>query len=277
MKKVAVYIRVSNHDNAAASMQKQEQKIRQYCEKKGYTVGEARCVVGDPKTSYPMLLALLNSAKEKGIDTVVMPSTKNITGSARDIEMINSVFQQSGVGIETLDGSHQAFGSQNLVANFLAVAEAEEKEYRLLGYDNTAEGMTVNEAEAEVIRYIFDKFLKYTENPPADLVQAVIEDYESQGANLTYEEAASKVSMQSIIELITAEVREQWPDQYRSMNNKQAYNSMTYTGRYNNLPQVDAVEASSEPIINRDMWDAVQTKLSENQSADGQQMTDITM
>ena len=127
MKKVAVYIRVSNHDNSAATMQKQEQRIRQYCEKSGYTVGEARCVVADPKTAYPMLLALLNGAKEKGIDTIIMPSTKNVTGSARDIEMINSVFQKSGVAIETLDDSHQAFGSQNLVANFLAAAEAEEE------------------------------------------------------------------------------------------------------------------------------------------------------
>ena len=123
MKTVAVYIRVSNHSNAEASMQKQEQIVREYCDQNGYTVGEARRVIGDPKTAYPMLLALLNSAKEKGIDIVVMPSTKNITGSARDIEMINSVFQQSGVGIETLDGSHQAFGSQDLVASFLAAAD----------------------------------------------------------------------------------------------------------------------------------------------------------
>ena len=76
MKTVAVYIRVSNHSYAEASMQKQEQIVREYCDQNGYTVGEARCVIGDPKTAYPMLLALLNSTKEKGIDTVVMPSTK---------------------------------------------------------------------------------------------------------------------------------------------------------------------------------------------------------
>lgn len=277
MKKVAVYIRVSNHSNAEASMQKQEQKVREYCNQNGYTVGEARCVVGDPKTAYPMLLALLNGAKEKGIDTVVMPSTKNVTGRVQDIEMLNSAFQKSGLAIETLDGSHHALGSQNLVANFLAAAEAEEGEFQHFGYDNTAAGMAINEAEAEVVRYVFGKFQEYTENPPADLVQAVIDDYKSRGADLTNEDAVSKVPMQSIIELISAEVREQWPEQYKSLIEKQAHNSMISAGRINNYPNVGTVAINAEPIINRDMWDAVQSKLAEDQSADGQQMTDISM
>lgn len=276
MKKVAVYIRVSNHRNAEASMQKQEQKVREYCNQNGYTVGEARCVVGDPKTAYPMLLALLNDAKEKGIDTVVMPSTKNVTGRVQDIEMLNSVFQQSGVAIETLDGSHHAFASQNMGASFLAAAVAEE-EAQHFGYDNTAEGMAINEAEAEVVRYVFGKFQEYTENPPADLVQAVIDDYKCHGADITYEDAVSKVPMQSIVELISAEVREQWPEQYKSLIEKQAHNSMISAGRINNYPNVGTVDMNAEPIINRDMWAAVQDKLAEDQSADGQQMADITM
>lgn len=126
MKKVAAYIRVSNHDNAEASMRKQEQEVQKYCNQNGYTVDIAQCVVGDPKAAYPQLLSLLNSAKEKNIDTVVMPSTKNVTGSVKNIEMINSVFQQSGVTIETLDGSHHAFTSPNMVARYILATEIEE-------------------------------------------------------------------------------------------------------------------------------------------------------
>ena len=270
MKNVAIFIRESNHTDAEKSAQAQDSKVREYCEKHGYEVRDSKVVIGDTRTAYPELLDVLGTAKEKGIDTVVMASTNRVILKPEEGKLVQSALQESGVTIEAMDGSHM--GLSHLVADFLAAVEREEDErWQEFGYDDTDEGYTVNEAEAQVVQYIFQRFNAYCDDPPADMVQSVMADYKSCGAAITYEEAASKVPMTSIIERIKAEVKEQWPEQFKSMVEKQMHNSMISARRFSNPRKAEVVTEGTEPVISREEWDKVQSKLAEAQT-DGQEM-----
>ena len=72
MKKVATYMRVSNHSASKESLRKQTSEVNEYCANKGYNVEDTVSVVGDRELGYEMLMKMLSGAKEKGIDTVIM-------------------------------------------------------------------------------------------------------------------------------------------------------------------------------------------------------------
>ena len=270
MKNVAIFIRESNHTDAETSAKAQDIRVREYCEKHGYQVCDSKVVIGDTQTAFPELLDVLRFAKEKGIDTVVMTSTKRVVLKPEEGKLVQAALQESGVTIEAMDGSH--VGLSNLVADFLAAVEREEDErWQEFGYDDTDEGYTVNEAEAQVTQYIFQRFNAYCDDPPADMVQSVMADYESHGAVITYEEAATKVPMTSIIERIKAEIREQWPEQFKSMVEKQLHNNMISAEKFGTVRKTETVAENVGPVISREEWDAVQSKLAEAH-ADGQEM-----
>lgn len=129
MKKVATYVRVSNHSNAENAARNQSMKVKDFCAAKGYTVEESTAVIGDRKMAYEQLMKLLNSVREKGIDTIVMASTNRIAGTVDEMTEIAKVFKEAGVAIEAMDGSHEAsFDSVMLFADFLAKADAQAEE-----------------------------------------------------------------------------------------------------------------------------------------------------
>lgn len=113
MKKVASYVRESNHRNADLGVQNQAQKVKDFCEAKGYEICDSASVVGDRKTGTPVLMELLKSAKEKEIETVVMVSTNRIVGTVEELTEIKKAFDDSGVAIEAIDGSHLAEMNMN--------------------------------------------------------------------------------------------------------------------------------------------------------------------
>ena len=142
MKKVATYVRVSNHSNSQEAMFRQKEKISEYCKAQGYAIEDYMDVIGDRMMGYPMLMKLINSAKEKGIDRIVMASTNRIVGSIDELNDIQAAFTEAGISIETLDGSHQAVSAKELIATFLARAgdewdaELDEENTELVfGYD----------------------------------------------------------------------------------------------------------------------------------------------
>lgn len=122
MKKVATYVRVSNHSNSQEAMFRQKEKVNEYCKAQGYEIDDFMDVVGDRRMGYPMLMKLINSAKEKGIDRIVMASTNRIVGSIDELNDIQAAFAEAGICIETLDGSHQAVNAKELISTFLARA-----------------------------------------------------------------------------------------------------------------------------------------------------------
>lgn len=106
MKKVATFIRESNHPNADIGVSIQREKLAEYCKSKEYEVTVSETVVGDRKTASPVLLKLLKTAKENGCEKLVMSSTNRVVGTVDDLEEIAKEFAKSGVDLESLDGSH---------------------------------------------------------------------------------------------------------------------------------------------------------------------------
>lgn len=127
MEKVATYVRVSNHSNSEQAVCNQVKRIRDYCEEKGYNVCDSASVIGDRKIAFQMLRKLLDSAKDNGIEKIVMASTNRIVGTVDELAEIKKAFVESGVEIETLDGSYEhGLCESNLVSSFLAKAAEEE-------------------------------------------------------------------------------------------------------------------------------------------------------
>lgn len=63
---------------------------------------------------------------------------------------------------------------------------------------------SVNEKEAANVRYIFEKFAEYNENPPQALIDRAKEEAEADNINLTQEELRDKART-----MVTAYIAEQ--------------------------------------------------------------------
>lgn len=278
MKKVATYVRVSDHSNAENAKRNQAQRLKDYCEKNGYEICETAAVVGDRVVAYPTLMSLLKSAKDNGIETIVMASTNRIVGTVSEMEEVAKVFHESGVKLETLDGSHDmALEPMGLISSFLVAAEleaaenAEEDRELVFGYDLTENGLVVNEDEAEVVKYIFTRRLELATDPPAELIQEVIDDYAKYGEILPPDVAKQKISEARINALIESEVKEKWPNEYESMIRKQQHNKNLMLKKMATPSDHSTITSSeSEPIVSREVWEAAQAKLAEGQDDDGQ-------
>ena len=60
-----------------------------------------------------------------------------------------------------------------------------------LGYD---ENGAIIENEAAVVKYVYNKIIDYTRNPPADMVEEKIAIAKENGEEITYEEATKLVT-----------------------------------------------------------------------------------
>ena len=127
MEKVAIYVRESNHPNAQDTIRKQERKVTDYCMTKGYSVCDTASIIGDRKEGFPVLMKLLQNAKSKGIDKIVMASTNRVVGNINEISVINEAFGSSEVILETMDGSHNALTSPELIEKFLISMSEDDK------------------------------------------------------------------------------------------------------------------------------------------------------
>ena len=78
----------------------------------------------------------------------------------------------------------------------------------IYGYEKRDGKLVPNKTESEIVKYIFEKTNEYCDNPPEELVRAVIEEYENRGEVITYEEAKEKVPFDAILHRITEEVNE---------------------------------------------------------------------
>lgn len=269
MKNVMVYVRESNHAGAEEAAGKQAQLVREFCEKNGYSVCDKKQIVGSRQTAMPEFLELLETAKQRGIDTIVMTTTNRIMGTVKDMDVIQKAIQESGVAIETLDGSHDVRYSSDMVRYFLAMAAAEEdQETQMFGYDINDGEATVNKGEAEVVRYMFRKMQEYSKNPPVELVQSVVDDYRSRGVEISIQEATEKVPMYQIVKLIEAEVKQQWPEHYESLILKQAHNEAIKGASIAPKETGKAHTSVAAPVIDREAWGQVQQKLAENSGFD---------
>ena len=275
MEKVATFVRVSAHSNAENAARNQAKKLRDFCEANGYQVCDSATVIGDRNMASPMLMDLLKSAKDKGFTKIVMASTNRVVGTVEELEEIKKAFDESGLTIETLDGSFEnGMNVKMLVGAFIAHADREmddEDEEQVFGYDRTGNGLAVNESEAEVVKYIFARRLELATNPPAELIQEVIDEYMRFGEILTVEEAKARIPEHKITKLIEDEVAEKWPTEYKCMIEKQNHNRAIYCRKMvSDFDPSSVTESSCQPIVDREMWEKVQARLAEEQNGSGQ-------
>lgn len=114
------------------------------------------------------------------------------------------------------------------------------------GYDLVNEELVINEAEAKIIRYTFTKQREYTDNPPEELVQNVIERYKDRGKKITYEDAKLEVSYSEILYYITKEVNNN-PEFAETLKK---YKPEPLRGEL-----VETSNITSNPIISKEDWE----------------------
>lgn len=253
MKKVATFVRVSNFDTAPIASYNQKKKLQDYCESKGYEVVDHADVIGDKKLGFPMLMKLLQNAKTNGVEKIVMQSTNRVTGTLDEVGQLAKLFYESGVGLETLDGSHDVVTNPTkLVEAYLGSVESEDvygdtDEELVFGYDRMDEGLVVNESEMEVVKYCFAR--------------------QSYFGNLNH-----SMTLDEITSMIESEVKEKWPIEYESLINKSRHNALVQTRKHVNASNVtESTPSTSEPIISREQWAEVQEKIAENQEDSGEE------
>lgn len=253
MKKVATYVRVSNHDNAERAAHNQKKKLDEYCASKGYEVVEHVDVIGDRRFCFPMLMKLLQNAKTSGVEKIVMQSTNRVAGTLDEVVELAKLFYESGVGLETLDGSHDVvINPAKLIEAYLGSVESEDvyadtDEELVFGYDRTDEGLVVNESEMEVVKYCFAR--------------------QSYFWHLNY-----SMSPDEITSMIESEVKEKWPVEYEALINKTRHNAIVQGRRYaNGGNATESTPSTSEPLISREQWAEVQEKIAESQEDSGEE------
>lgn len=253
MKKVATFVRVSNFDTAPIAAYNQKKKLQDYCESKGYEVVDHADVIGDKKLGFPMLMKLLQNAKTNGVEKIVMQSTNRVTGTLDEVGQLAKLFYESGVGLETLDGSHDVvINPAKLIEAYLGSVESEDvyadtDEELVFGYDRTDEDLVVNESEMEVVKYCFAR--------------------QSYFWNLNH-----SMTLDEITSMIESEVKEKWPVEYESLINKTRHNALVQARKHANSGNVtESTPSTSEPIISREQWAEVQEKIAESQEDSGEE------
>lgn len=79
----------------------------------------------------------------------------------------------------------------------------------LFGYDLKDGVLAVNREESKVVKWIYERYLSYSENPPAELVEAALKrakEYETPVKNISIEEAKNLVSGTQVKEYIAHEL-----------------------------------------------------------------------
>ena len=122
------------------------------------------------------------------------------------------------------------------------------------------ENGAIKENEAAVVRFVFEKHNEYCDNPPADMVEAKIEAAKENGEEITYEEAAKRVTEYEIGCRIWDEIRAnpEYAAAIKEYNKRIGYNSdpNTFIGKLRSTPPV-----ACEPIISQEKWDKAQAAL----------------
>lgn len=196
VKRVAIYARVSTTEQAEEgySIDEQERLLTEWCNRNGYIVHEVyadRGISGKSIKNRPALVQLLDDAKNKKFDVVLVWKTNRLARNILDLLKIVEVFEHSYISFrsytesletETSSGKLQ-FHMMAAIAEFERntisenvkmgmLARAREGKWnggRVLGYDledvsNQGEKrkhtrLVINEKEAKTVRRIFELYI----------------------------------------------------------------------------------------------------------------------
>ena len=134
MNKVAIYVRQSNHSNAAEALEKQKAEVAEYCASKGFEVCDTVGGIGDRLQGFAQFIRMIKNAKEKGVDKIVMKSTNRLVATKEEYTQLKRELAQEGIDLDNLgieiiamDGTHNALQS-SVVADFILNANADEND-----------------------------------------------------------------------------------------------------------------------------------------------------
>ena len=132
MNKVAIYVRQSNHSNAAEALEKQKAEVTEYCSSKGFEVCDTVGGIGDRLQGFAQFIDMIKKAKEKGFDKIVMKSTNRLVATTEEYAQLKEELAKEGIDLDNLgieiiamDGTHNALQS-SVLADFILNANAEE-------------------------------------------------------------------------------------------------------------------------------------------------------
>lgn len=130
---------------------------------------------------------------------------------------------------------------------------------KVLGYDQIDGKLVTNTDEAEIVKFIFNKVNEYTEHPPKELVDRVLEIAEENGEVLTYEEAEQRVSYSAILNYIAKEMNAN--EELVKILKRNDSHTLKGSLRYS-----DECAIKSESIITKEMWELAQKKMKDKRS-----------
>ena len=132
MNKVAIYVRQSNHSNAAEALEKQKAEVTEYCSSKGFEVCDTVGGIGDRLQCFAQFIDMIKTAKAKGVDKIVMKSTNRLVATTKEYAQLKEKLAMEGIDLDNLgieiiamDGTHNALQS-SVMADFILNANAEE-------------------------------------------------------------------------------------------------------------------------------------------------------
>lgn len=186
--RAAIYIRVSTLDQAREgySLEAQESSLRKWCADRKYIVHDLyadRGISGKDFDHRPDMLRLMRDAKEGNFEVVVFWALSRFTRSVQDLYSTLEKFQKWNISMvsytEAFDTStpmgramigivgvfaqleRELTGERVIAAMAVRAAKGKRTCSEILGYDRSGpDSMTVNESEAEYVKFVFDKYLE---------------------------------------------------------------------------------------------------------------------
>lgn len=188
-KRVAIYIRVSTLDRAREgySLEAQERTLRKWCTDRKYEVYDLyadRGISGKDIDHRPDMRRLMQDARADKFDLVVFWALSRFTRSVSDLYHTMEILQSHNIDMmsytEAFDTStpmgramvgivgvfaqleRELTGERVRAAMLVRAEQGKRTCSEILGYDlNGKDSMTINEKEAEYVRFCFDNYLKY--------------------------------------------------------------------------------------------------------------------
>ena len=104
---VVLYARESNHEGADELLERQKEKLKDFCAEKGYDIADEVATIGSREDSIPALKKAIEYAQTTPSRTILMVSSNRVVGTAAEMESIAELIDKSGVKIHTMDGSYE--------------------------------------------------------------------------------------------------------------------------------------------------------------------------
>lgn len=261
--KVAIYVRVSTTDQAEEgySIGEQIDKLEKYCDIMGWIVSETYTDAGFTGSNIdrPEMQRLINDCKHKKFDTILVYKLDRLSRSQKDtLYLIEDVFNVHGVGFMSLQEKFDtttAFGKAMIgILSVFAQLEREQIKERMqlgkLGRAKSGKSMMWSKV-AFGYTHVPETGVLEIDPLQATIVKQIFSDY-LDGISIT--KLRDKLNE-------AGHIGKDIPWSYRTL--RQTLDNPVYCGqiKYND----NIFDGLHDPIITRELYDAVQIELKERQ------------